>query len=102
MAMLGYPALASLIRTYPEMGMYRQFRELNALNLLYLQAELVELEHMLKREAMADMESDDARRQNYSGDFFCLSRSAGDGHGQQWRTMLDIRKRLKEYSRISL
>ncbi|MCJ1387159.1 hypothetical protein MMC17_010292 [Xylographa soralifera] len=84
------------------MGMYRQFRELNALNLLYLQAELVNMEYTLKIEADTDMKVGDQRRGTYSVDFFSLSRSSMDGHGKQWRTMLDVRDKLEEYSMTTL
>ncbi|PVH79058.1 hypothetical protein DL98DRAFT_633031 [Cadophora sp. DSE1049] len=40
----GYPKLAELQGTYPQLGIYRRFATLNARNLLYLQAELVDLE----------------------------------------------------------
>lgn len=99
----GYRKLASLIGAHPRMGMYRRFGELNALNALYLQAELIELEDELKFQAVRDMKSDCDGAKTYSRDWFTLSRpivrqNEHSTCNPQWRTMLNIREKLREYS----
>ena len=99
----GYHKLASLIGAHPHMGMYRRFGGLNALNALYLQAELIELEDELKFQAVRDMKSDCDVAKTYSRDWFTLSRpivrqNEHSTYNPQWRTMLNIREKLKEYS----
>ena len=46
--MEGYSKLASLMGTYSDTLIFRHFGALSAQNLLYLQAELVHLEHELR------------------------------------------------------
>jgi hypothetical protein len=43
----GYPKIARLMGENPDLAIFRSFRELNARNLLYYQAELVHLEDQL-------------------------------------------------------
>jgi hypothetical protein len=49
MAMEGYPKLSRLMAFYPEVAIFRRFGALNAENLLYLQAELQDLEIALQK-----------------------------------------------------
>ena len=95
--MEGYAKLASLMGAHPEVGILRRFGALNAQNLLYLQAELVNLESEFRTIS-------DNSRQIDSRDWFSLSISKNDTNdegsvGDQWRVALMIRDRLKEYSR---
>ncbi len=46
---MGYTALALLMGRVPEVAIFRRFSTLNARNLLYLQAELVQLEDDLEK-----------------------------------------------------
>lgn len=101
--MEGYAKMASLMGRHPEMTI-RLFGALNAQNILYLQAELTLLEkklHELSLENEASLQPD---RRIYSNDWDTLSRSAtsNDGDERQWKTMLDIRKVLKQYSKFNL
>ncbi len=93
---MGYTKLASLMGDNSKLAIFRRFSALNAKNLLYLQAELVNLEARLQRYA-----ADGANAKNgvYETDWFALSRSERDGDQRQWETFLDIRAKLKEYSR---
>lgn len=95
MLTMGYTKLASLMGENPEIAIFRRFSALNAKNLLYLQAELVNLEARLQRYA-----ADGANAKNgvYETDWFALSRSEKDGDQRQWETFLNIRAKLKEYS----
>lgn len=57
--MKGYAKIASLMGKYPEVAMVRQFGALNVQNILYLQAELVTLEHDFRKlEAANDIQQE--------------------------------------------
>ena len=96
----GYTQLAALMEAHPEIAIFRRFGRLNAKNLLYLQAELIHLEHRLQKCVDEDAASRDADRTIYDRDWQTLSESgaAPDGDPAQWNTILLIRKRLEEYS----
>ncbi|ORY03151.1 hypothetical protein BCR34DRAFT_573714 [Clohesyomyces aquaticus] len=103
--MNGYSKLASLMGPNPEVAIFRRFSTLNAQNLLYLQAELVHLEERLKKCVQADESPTiDAPgrldRRLYDRDWKTLSeggRTPG-GNGEQWSTILEIRRVLKDYN----
>lgn len=91
---------------FPEVAIFRRFAALNAQNLLYLQAELKDLEVTLRQAAEEDERSAHPDRVEYSVDWFALKdsieRHAEEGNdGKQWQTMLEIRSKLKEYSKKS-
>lgn len=54
---VGYPKLAAKFEIDPELAVHRHFGALNALNLLYYQAELTYLERDLKEQQKKDAES---------------------------------------------
>ncbi|KAI9868138.1 MAG: hypothetical protein M1813_006883 [Trichoglossum hirsutum] len=93
----GYAKLAKLMGRNPEFAMFRRFGALNAQNLLYLQAELINLEAKLQGIAQANNDSGDPGKERYSRDWFSLSR-ADAANDKQWQTVLQIRKLLKEYN----
>ena len=100
--MEGYAKLASLMGAYPEVAIFRRFGALNAQNLLYLQAELASLEKDLWACAAEDNASNDPDRAVHSTDWYTLSQSVTggsekEGSGRQWQTVLEVRKKLKEY-----
>lgn len=101
--MNGYRKLASLMGPRPELAIYRRFNELNAHNLLLLQAELVFLEKELEKYIQADNNSPDKNRRIYDQDWQSLfeSGSTPGGCPAQWKTVLRIREKLKEYSKTS-
>lgn len=99
----GYARLASLMSAHPETAVLRRFSYLNNLNLLYFQAELANLENALAEAASKDAKSGDVERIIYARDWQSLSESLratnDDAHDStQWKIMLDIREKLKEYS----
>lgn len=95
---MGYTDLALLMGQYPESAIYRRFSALNAENLLYLQAELVNLEkryRKLKSTAVAN----DPEKINYDEDWYMLKHSGqAVPNDEVWTTFLEIRSKLKEYS----
>jgi hypothetical protein len=100
--MEGYAKMAFLMGEFPEVAIFRRFGALNAQNLLYLQAELKELETSLRKYALEDQNSGHPERIYYSKDWFTLKESCDATYegadGNQWSTMLSIRAKLKEYS----
>ncbi|TVY41918.1 hypothetical protein LOCC1_G006053 [Lachnellula occidentalis] len=94
----GYPRLAALQGTYPQLGIYRRFAILNARNLLYLQAELVDLESSLNEYTKEDGESEDSRIRLHNKNWFYLGRKNDGVLGSQWHTMIRLRKKLKQYN----
>lgn len=80
-----------------EMAMFRSFQTLGFQNLLYLQAELSELEQDLKSLALADKSSNHPCRSLYEKHWHLLSRSEEAGHEEQWHKVLQIRATLKEF-----
>ena len=99
----GYSRLASLMGTHKGTAVFRRFGTLNALNLLYLQAELTNLENTLRQQAKADAESGHFERSIYARDWETLSESmaAENQHCPQWNTFLQVRKKLDTYSKYS-
>lgn len=96
----GYPKLATLMGHSPEVAIFRRFNTLNARNLLYLQAELVDLETRLEEASRADAESSNLDRRRHDRHWPSLSESVTtpDGNSTQWTLALQIREKLKEYS----
>ena len=86
------------METYPELMMVRRFQGLNARNLLYLQAELVQIEEKLlkcERDDAADIPN---HRSKYSKDFRYLS--LDNENSEQWKLIHEMREKLKEYSAV--
>jgi hypothetical protein len=97
----GYTKVARLMGNHNEMAAFRGFQALNFQNLLYQQAELIELETELQALALADKSSDHPSRTLYEKHWRLLSRSAGDGNNEQWQKVLQIRAKLREYCESS-
>lgn len=94
--MEGYAKLASLMGAHPDVVFLRRFGVLSAQNLLYLQAELVQLEHEFRECSRENERSGDLDRVTFAKDWFTLAHADG-GNGMQWSIMLRIRQKLKEY-----
>ena len=94
--MEGHAKVAQLMSRYPELAIVRRFGHLNMQNLLYLQAELVHLEAEYR--LLAEQSQLNPDRLDHAKDWFSLSQSDDMPEHQQWGKILDIRKKLKEYS----
>ncbi|AEO69895.1 uncharacterized protein THITE_2056878 [Thermothielavioides terrestris NRRL 8126] len=98
----GYDRLGRMMGMLPEMTAFRRFGALSAEDLLYRQAELVELERSLREYQQDDKGSGHPDREHYARNWDKLQRS-GDSDvdegndGLQWETILEIRQKLKEY-----
>ena len=89
-----YHTLASLVGGQPGLAILRRFGSLNARNLLYLQAELSELEVQLHLLEKNDQSSNDADRRHFQ---WHASRMKAT-NSEQWQKVLQIRDKLREYS----
>ena len=96
----GYHRLADFMGEYPDYAVYRRFGTLNSPNLLYLQAELVMLEQLLKKYAAEDTSSNAEHQPLYARNWMLLSNQGGpkSRSKKQWNLMLRIRKVLRQYS----
>lgn len=99
--MEGYAKFATMMGLHPEMAIFRAFMALNTKNLLYLQAELVELERDLEVISELDGKSGSSQKEAYARNWSALSRSAEQGDGLQLQKVLTIREKLKQYSMCS-
>lgn len=103
--MEGYPAFAEVMSTNDGLDMFRRFSTLNVLNLLYMQAEISDLEVELQDTALEDKEAkpntpSNRERRRYHLSAKALRDSVRGGDDLQWNKMLEIRKLLKEYSKL--
>ncbi|KAH0539050.1 hypothetical protein FGG08_004396 [Glutinoglossum americanum] len=93
----GYPQLANFVSQYPGMAIFRTFARLNAQNLLCMQAEIAQLELDLDMTALEDSQSNDTNRRSFQTYVHRL-RTATGSDSLQWRKLLELRSRLKEYN----
>lgn len=93
----GYPKLAQRMGFVPEMAVFRRFAYLNKLNLLHLQAELVEIESRLKEIQRRDNESPELE-QLYAKDWYFLGNSSAEGNNEQLNLLLNAREKLERYN----
>lgn len=94
--MEGYPAIAQVMSNHDELAIFRRFKELNVLNLLYTQAELVHLESELT--SLRDLDISQPERAAYLRDWWSLAHSEEDEDKEQWQKILEIRQKLDAYS----
>ncbi|KAK7913914.1 hypothetical protein PG985_011617 [Apiospora marii] len=92
----GYPKLAKFMVEH-DYVMMRQFRQLAIRDLLYLQAELCELEHELTKQGIIDANAADERK-FYDREWWFLHQGEARGMGgEQWNLVLKVRAKLREY-----
>ncbi|KAH0563000.1 hypothetical protein GP486_002433 [Trichoglossum hirsutum] len=95
---VGYDKLAAFVGDNPEMSIYRRFSTLGAKNILYLQAELVNLEAQLEDIIREDKDSGDEKKKNFPYSVWHLKGlDPNEGGNAQWLKVLEIRQTLKEY-----
>lgn len=100
--MANYNKLADLMGDHQELAIFRRFRKLNAKTLLYMQAEILHLENELKNIELEDSRSKDISCTILHASLFNLKNSSGTSHDTQWRKVLEIREKLKCYSKCRL
>lgn len=100
----GYDRLAEYMGQYPQHAIFRRFSTLANANLLYLQAELTELEHQLKFVQKEDSQSSDNGRQDYFRSWYRLSESAsldaGSPEREQYEVVMKLRQVMPQYGRL--
>jgi hypothetical protein len=99
--MKGYNKIAALMGRYPESAIVSQFSDLNILNILYLQAEIIGLRKDLRELEDANDRSQEPARASFSRNWYELSSAEEiNGSDEQWKLVLLIREKLKEYSMV--
>lgn len=104
LSMGSYPKLSKLMGSYPDVALFRKFGDLNAQNLLFLQAELTHLEEKLKFLRFDELRSEDPKALQRQQSWWSLSGNADDDEepSQEWEIIREIREKLKEYSMASI
>lgn len=95
---VGYPRLSERMGLKPETLIFRKFLALNARMLLYMQAELVELEDELQSQEKKDHNNPEGNRARYATDSSYLRLSHKDGDTTQLELVKKIKEKLKDYS----
>lgn len=104
----GHYKLAEMMNQLPACAIFRTFGTSNALNILYYQAELCQLENRLVAAAERDRSDSDSFKQDYFKCFDYLQEGKTENgnmditQNEQWQTVLRIRALLKEYSKSVL
>jgi hypothetical protein len=94
----GYPQFARFIGATRGYAIFRRFASLNARNLLYLQVELLELEDELDKIEEANSKDETFRPIQFSTVHLRAYRDHHRGD-QQYKIVLLLREKLKQYSR---
>jgi len=83
----------------PSSAIFYRFRAANALNLLGLQAEISRLESKLLQTTIKDeSQTQTLIQKRYQYDWISLQEGE-DGNSQQMKLILELREKLKEYSK---
>lgn len=94
-----YNGLASLMGEHEELSISRKFQRLNAKNLMYIQDEILHLDHELHMIESEDEISKDKSRASLLASLFNLKESSGSSHGVQWNKVLELQEKLQSYSK---
>jgi hypothetical protein len=99
----GWPSVASYMAETSEFQAFSRFRELNVKNLLYYQVEIAYLEDKLRRQELKDWEKRRmSEEENYAKLAEVMVRSKDGPDSKQWNLIIQIRERVKEYSKICI
>ncbi|KAJ0425118.1 hypothetical protein BJY00DRAFT_202964 [Aspergillus carlsbadensis] len=99
--MHGYERLANLMASDKGLSIFRSFKKLNAKNLLYLQAEIVNVQTELEEIIEADETSRDGTREKFSTSVYYLKEGIESG-SEQWEKVLELRELLDKYNTAAL
>ncbi|KAF4200565.1 hypothetical protein CNMCM8927_002827 [Aspergillus lentulus] len=98
----GYDKLAAFLGSHPEFQYFRRFSTLNTKNLLYLQAELANLEQELQDIIQEDKElaAQEEKKRKYPFSVWHLKSSANDPcvDSYQWDKVKEVRELLHQYN----
>ncbi len=93
----GYPRLAGIMTRDKSTAIFRRFDDLTLLNLLSLQAEIVDLQKHFRLQCELDDNSKVGNEKEYSQYFLKLHNSDGD----QLRKLREIGEKIQKYSESS-
>ncbi|KAI4226306.1 MAG: hypothetical protein LQ349_006899 [Xanthoria aureola] len=93
-----YTALASMMANHAEAAIFRRFDTLNIKNLLYMQAELVDLEDQLHDIESEDKKSEAPNKVSFSSSVQALRRSASTRDNDQWMKYKEVQEKIHAYS----
>ncbi|CEN59310.1 hypothetical protein ASPCAL01762 [Aspergillus calidoustus] len=99
--MHGYERLAGLMANDKGLSIFRSFKKLNAKNLLYLQAEIVNVQTELEGIIEADETSQDEDREKFSTSV-CFLKEGIESGSEQWAKVLELRELLDKYNTAAL
>ena len=91
----GYPRLAHIIGRNPEYAIVRRFTTLDVKLLLYLQAELVQLEHELSDLEVLNNQEDVSLQQSVTR---LMKAERGTSGWKQWEKIQELLKKKEKYS----
>ncbi|KAI1214349.1 uncharacterized protein F4807DRAFT_455989 [Annulohypoxylon truncatum] len=95
----GYSKIALFMQDHPEDAMVRRFAALNLQNILYLQAEVINLQRDLDKLETDNDSSVEEDRRNFALDWYTLAHVHDTpGSDKQWKKWLQLRKALEEYN----
>lgn len=94
--MEGYHKLAKFMGQYDDCAIFKRFYHLNMQNLLYYQAEIINLEKEFNELAERDMK--EPGRDHHHRHWLSLSWSEKEEDMEQWKKWEEIRLKLKDYS----
>jgi hypothetical protein len=96
--------LAAHMGLMPEIAIFRRFGDLTARNLLYLQAELLDLGMRLREVEHRDHFDKDPQKEGYlyAADWYNLYKSKDRDDGRQWELVIRVREKLEEYRELLL
>ncbi|KAL4951070.1 hypothetical protein BDW69DRAFT_196737 [Aspergillus filifer] len=93
-----YDSLASLMASDKGLSIFRSFKRLNAKNLSYYQAEIVNAEAQLQELIDEDRDSNDVYREKYHASVRHLKEWEEDPPAPQWKKFLELRALLEKYN----
>ena len=99
--MEGYRPLAQMMSDSGALAIFRRYGSLIVLNLLYLQAELNELQEELKEIAEEDCKPENSHRHTFSRQWWSLANAKGQD-SLQWKKFEEARAKLYEYSATAI
>lgn len=97
----GYHKLAMLMGPNTEVAIFRRFGTLNMFTLLFMQAELMELERQFTSACLDDAASDIGAINEYCSNFVKLRKNDQQENRDQLQMLQTIRQKLQDYSTLS-
>ncbi|KAL8677660.1 MAG: hypothetical protein Q9224_007171 [Gallowayella concinna] len=93
-----YTKLACMVATHEEAAIFRRFDILNVKSLLYMQAELVDLEDQLRDIEEQDKKSRDPEKALFPTSIQALKKSSFTKNNEQWMKYKEVQEKIHAYS----